>query len=242
MTVRHRPRAWQRIALTGVGVLLLVPPAALAAQPATAAPPASPPPAEEVAAPVPHAVIAEPAPRPQPAARVQARFAEKAHRWQLFAGAEYLQRGDFYNSPGMRLGLAYYPIESLGVELQLTHYWSSLDTTAQEVVESLGAIPDSRPPTWLGLVGGRYSIGYGKLLVGGSVIHLEPQTFAHVGIHDYGGDVEPSGDLGLGLQVFLTPRLYVRLDIAITLDRESRSGQAIAVVGAAPALTLGGLL
>ncbi|HXJ23948.1 MAG TPA: hypothetical protein VMT03_27390 [Polyangia bacterium] len=173
---------------------------------------------------------------------MQQRFAEKAQRWQLFAGAEYLARGDFYISPGLRLGAAYYLNESLGFEVQLSHYWSSLSGTAEDVVQSLGAVPDSRPPTWLGLVGGRYSIGYGKLLVAGVVIHLEPQAFAHAGIHDYGGDVEPSGDIGLGLLVFLTPRLFVRADGSMTVERESRSGQGVLVLGALPALSVGGLL
>ncbi|MFL5304947.1 MAG: hypothetical protein ACJ8F1_07020 [Polyangia bacterium] len=201
------------------------------------APASAPPPAASTA-------IREPAPRPQPVARVQARFAEKDHRVLLFAGAEYLARGDFYNSPGLRLGGDYYFLESLAVELQLSHYWSSLNSAAEHVVETLGAVPDSRPPTWLGLVGARYSIGYGKILVGGDggVIHLEPQAFAHFGIHDYGGDVQPSGDVGLGLLVFLTPRVFARIDAAITLERESRTGQNIAVWGALPALTLGGIL
>ncbi len=218
-------------------MLLLVPASSVAAEA-----PASAPPAAAVAAPSPQVVIREPAPRPQPAARVQPRFVEKLHHWQLFAGAEYLSRGDFYNSPGLRLGVGYYPLESLGLEVQLSHYWSSLNATAEEVVQTLGAVPDSRPPTWLGLAGARYSIGYGKILVGGAVIHLEPQGFAHAGIHDYGGDVEPTGDFGLGLAVFLRPQLFVRLDGSVTIDRETRSQQAVAVWGVLPALTLGGLL
>lgn len=186
--------------------------------------------------------IHEPAPRPQPAARVQARYVEKLHHTLLFAGAEYLARGDFYNSPGLRLGAAYHFRESLAVEVQLSHYWSSLNASAQQVVQTLGAVPDSRPPTWLGLVGARWSFGYGKILVAGAIIHLEPQLFAHAGMHDYGGDVQPSGDAGLGLLVFLTHRLFTRLDAALTLERESRSDQNIAVWGALPALTVGGLL
>jgi len=218
-------------------MLLLVPAASVAAEA-----PASAPPAAAVAAPAPPAVIREPAPRPQPAARVQARFVEKVHRWQLFAGGEYLARGDFYNSPGLRLGAAYYPYESLGLEVQLSHYWSSLNASAEQVVQTLGAVPDSRPPTWLGLAGARYSFGYGKLLVAGAVIHLEPQGFAHAGVHDYGGDVEPTGDFGVGLAVFPRPRLFIRADFAVTIERETRSEQAIAVWGALPALSVGGLL
>lgn len=229
---------WRARRLVALGLVLLAPAASVAAETTTSGPPV----AAAVAAPAPHAFIREPAPRPQPAARVQTRFAEKAHRWQLFAGAEYLARGDFYISPGMRLGAAYYLNESLGVELQLSHYWSSLNASAEQVVQTLGAIPDSRPPTWLGLAGARYSIGYGKVLIHGAVIHLEPQAFAHAGIHDYGGDVEPTGDLGVGLLVFLMPRLFVRADMAATIERESRSDQGVLVVGFLPALIVGGVL
>jgi hypothetical protein len=189
-------------------------------------------------------LIHEPAPRPQAAIRVQPRFAVKAHLVQIFAGAEYLSRGDFYNSPGVRVGAAYYLLEPLALEVQVSHYWSSLDAEAERVKETLGAIPDSHPPGWLMLAGARYSIGYGKVMVGGlgGVIHFEPQAFAHAGVHDHGGDVGPSGDAGLGFLVFLTPRLFTRIDAAIVLERESRSGRTVSVWGTLPALSLGGML
>jgi hypothetical protein len=82
------------------------------------------------------------------------------------------------------------------------------------------------------------------MMVGGlgGVIHFEPQAFAHAGVHDNDGDVGPSADAGLGLLVFLTPRLFARLDAAIVFDRESRSGQTVSVWGTLPALSLGGML
>jgi len=205
-------------------------PTAASSPPALASPPAA------------SASIQEPAPRPQPAARVQSRYVQKVHHTLVFAGGEYLARGDFYNSPGLRLGAAYQALESVAVEVQLSHYWSSLNDEAQRIVQTLGAVPDSRPPTWLGLVGVRWSFGYGKMLVAGGIIHFEPQLFVHAGMHDYGGDVQPTGDAGLGLLVFLTPRLFTRLDLGATLDLESRSGQSVGVWGALPALTVGGLL
>jgi outer membrane beta-barrel protein len=192
----------------------------------------------------PRGLIQEPAPRPQTAIRVQPRFAVKAHLFQLFAGAEYLSRGDFYNSPGAHIGAAYYVLEPLALEAQVSHYWSSLDAEAERVKETLGAIPDSHPPGWLALVGARYSIGYGKLMVGGlgGVIHFEPQTFVHAGVHDHGGDVGPSADAGLGFLVFLTARLFTRIDAALVFERESRSGQTVSVWGTLPSLSLGGTL
>ena len=188
--------------------------------------------------------IEEPAPRPEAAVRVQQRFALKAKVVQIFGGFEYLSRGDFYNSPGLRIGATYYPLEPLGLEAQVAHDWSSLDATAEQVKTDTGLLPDSHPPGWRAMVGARYSIGYGKLMVGGlgSVVHFEPQAFLHGGIHDNGGEIGPSTDVGLGFLVFLTPRFFARVDAAVTLDFESRSGTTIGVWGALPALSAGGTL
>ncbi len=208
----------------------------------TALPPATP---ASAAAPGPtrtsppsagRALIPEAAPRPTAAVRVQSRFAEKVKQVQLFGGLEYLARGDFYNSPGIRVGATYYPIEALGLELQVSHYWSWLDAEAEHVKETFGALPDSHAPRWLALLGGRYSIGYGKLMVGGlgNAIHFEPQAFAHFGVHDHDGDVGPSADAGLGFLVFLTPRLFTRIDASIVFEREQKIRDRRLRVGGAP--------
>ncbi|HEY6476889.1 MAG TPA: hypothetical protein VI456_09935, partial [Polyangia bacterium] len=188
--------------------------------------------------------IREAAPRPEAAVRVQQRFAVKANQMQLFGGAEYLSRGDFYNSPGLRVGGAYYVLESLGLEVQLSHFWSSLDATAEQVKMTTGTLPDSHAPGWLAVVGARYSIGYGKLMVGGlgGVIHFEPQAFVHGGLHDNDGELGPSADFGLGFLVYLMPRMFLRADVAVTLDWETRSGQTDTVWGTLPALSVGGML
>jgi hypothetical protein len=198
--------------------------------PPTAAPPAS--------------AIQEPAPRPEAAVRVQQRFALKAKQVQIYGGFEYLSRGDFYNSPGLRIGATYYVLEPLGLEAELAHDWSSLDSTAEQVKTDTGLLPDSHPPGWRAMLGARYSIGYGKLMVGGlgGVVHFEPQAFLHGGIHDNGGEIGPSSDGGLGFLVFLTPRFFARVDAAVTLDFESRSGTTIGVWGVLPSLSAGGTL
>jgi hypothetical protein len=221
-----------------------------AAKTAAAPAPASPPPLVAAGpagatAPAPRAGgLREPAPRPATDVRVQSRFAVKAKSAQLFAAAEYLSRGDFYNSPGARVGGTFYPIEPLGLELQVSHYWSSLNAEAERVKRTLGALPDSHAPEWLLLAGGRYSIGYGKLMLGGlgGAIHFEPQAFVHAGMHVNNGDVGPSGDAGLGLLVFLMPKLFVRIEAAIVYEREDRSGQSVAVWGTLPSIGVGGTL
>jgi len=188
--------------------------------------------------------LRDPAPRPPTDVRVQSRFAVKAKSAQLFAGAEYLSRGDFYNSPGARVGATYYPLESIGLELQVSHYWSSLNAEAERVKKNAGLIPNSHAPSWLLMAGGRYSIGYGKLLLGGlgGAIHFEPQAFLHAGMHAHDGDVGPSLDGGLGLLMFLTPKAFARIDAAIVFDREDRSGTAVSVWGTLPSISVGGTL
>lgn len=253
-------------ALLLVGACCATALAAGAPQPEAVAPsgaptPASPAPVESPALPPPPAgpvppsrpapvtapsrsAIDEPAPRPEAAVRVQQRFALKAKQVQIFGGFEYLSRGDFYNSPGLRIGATYYLLEPLGLEALLAYDWSSLDATAEQVKTDTGLLPDSHPPGLRAMLGARYSIGYGKLMVGGlgGVVHFEPQAFLHGGIHDNGGEIGPSTDAGLSFLVFLTPRFFARVDAAVTLDFESRSGTTIGVWGALPALSVGGTL
>jgi len=204
---------------------------------------ATPPRAGTIAA-APTGTLREPAPRPVTDVRVQSRFATKAKTGQLFAAAEYLSRADYYNSPGARIGGAYYPYESFGLELLISHDWSSLNDSAERVKAELGYLPDSHAPAWRFLAGGRYSIGYGKLMIGGlgGAIHFEPQAFVHAGLHAYDGDVGPSSDFGLGLLVFLTPRMFTRIDAAIVYERENRSGTAVSVWGTLPSIAVGGTL
>ena len=192
----------------------------------------------------PAGVLREPAPRPVTDVRVQSRFAVKAKSAQLFGAAEYLSRGDFYNSPGARVGGAYYPVESIGLELQIAHYWSSLNAEGERIKKVFGLLPDSHAPAWMFLLGGRYSIGYGKLMLGGlgGAIHFEPQAFIHAGMHAHDGDVGPSADAGLGLLVFLTPKLFARIDAAIVYEREDRSAGPVNVWGTVPSLGVGGTL
>ncbi|HXU01252.1 MAG TPA: hypothetical protein VN903_09685, partial [Polyangia bacterium] len=188
--------------------------------------------------------LGEAAPRPATDVRVQSRFAVKAKATQIFGAAEYLSRGDFYNSPGVRVGATYYPVEPIGVELQVAHYWSYLNDAAEEAKRTSGLLPNSHAPGWMFVAGGRYSIGYGKLMVGGlgSAIHFEPQAFVHAGVHVHDGDVGPSSDFGLGLLVFLTPKMFARIDTAIVYERETRSGSAVSVWGTLPSIAVGGTL
>ena len=142
------------------------------------------------------------------------------------------------------MGGAYYPFEQLGVELQVAHYWSSLNAEAERIKRDAGPAPGQPRAGLDDLLGGRYSIGYGKLMLGGlgGAIHFEPQAFVHAGMHAHDGDVGPSADAGLGLLVFLTPKLFARIDAAMVYEREERSGGPVIVWGTMPSLGVGGTL
>ncbi len=187
--------------------------------------------------------LREPAPRPTAEVRVQNRFAHNAGTLQLFGGVDYLERRDFYLSPGVRLGATYFPWESLGLELQISHYFSQLNQAGVEVEQMRGVIPDSRAPTWLVLVGGRYSMGYGKMIISGfnnHAIHFQPQALLQAGMHVHDGSFGPSGLVGLGLLVHATPRWFFRLDGGMTVELEQRVTGTVTVLGFLPSLVTGG--
>ncbi len=186
--------------------------------------------------------LREPAPRPTAELRVQNRFARNAGTVQLFGGVDYLERRDFYISPGVRIGATYFPWESLGLELQMSRYFSQLNQAGVEVEQMSGVIPDSRAPTWLVLAGGRYSMGYGKMMIGGfnHAIHFQPQAFLEGGMHVHDGSFGPSGLGGLGLLVHATPRWFFRLDGGVTVEVERRVTGTVTVLGFLPSLVTGG--
>jgi hypothetical protein len=243
-----------------IAIAMVVAAAALAGgAAATAAPPPAPaapqPTAREAAAtataatatPAPSSApggLREPAPRPAAELRVQNRYAQNARAFQLFGGADFLERRDFYVSPGVRIGGTYFLAESLGLEVQISHFFSRLNQAALQVQQRYGVLPDSRAPGWLAVGGVRYAAGYGKMIVGGvnRAIHFQPQALAQVGLHVNDGTVGPSGLAGLGLLVHATPRWFFRLEAAATLDLERRVTGTATVLGFLPSLVTGGTL
>ena len=187
--------------------------------------------------------LREPAPRPVAEVRVQGRYAHNVGTVQLFAGVDYLERRDFYISPGVRLGATYFAWESLGLEVQLSHYFSQLNKAGLAVEQMLGVVPDSRAPTWLLVAGGRLAFGYGKMMIAGlhRSIHFEPQALVQAGIHVHDGSIGPSGLAGLGLMIHATPRWFFRLEGGVTVEIERRVTGTTTVVGFLPSLVTGGV-
>jgi len=182
--------------------------------------------------------LRDPAPRPAPELRIQNRFARNASSLHIFGGLDYLERRDFYVSPGVRLGATYYVTERLGVEVQGTRFFSQLSDAAEQVQRKYGVLPDSRAPGWL-LVGGlRYAFGYGKMMMAAidHPVHFQPQALLQAGMHLHEGSLGPSMLTGVGLLVHVTTRVFVRLDGAVTLEIEERAGGPTTLVGFLPSL------
>ena len=127
---------------------------------------------------------------------------------------------------------------------QISHYWSSLNAEAERVKKELGALPDSHAPAWLFLVGGRYSIGYGKLMIGGlgGAIHFEPQAFVHVGGHAHEGDAGPSGTGGWACSCSSSPSCSFASTPPSSTSARIARGSSVAVWGTLPSLGVGGTL
>jgi hypothetical protein len=187
--------------------------------------------------------LREPAPRPVADVRVQSRYAQNARTLQVFGGIDYLERRDFYVSPGVRVGATYFVWESLGLELQISRYFSRLNLAGLQVEQMLGVVPDSRAPTWLLVAGGRYAFGYGKMMIGGlgRAIHFQPQALVQAGAHLHDGALGPSALAGVGLMVNATPRWFFRLDGGLTVEIERRVTGTVTVLGFLPSLVSGGV-
>jgi outer membrane beta-barrel protein len=178
---------------------------------------------------------------PRVEGRVERPLIQRQGHLDLAASASYLIRDDFYRNPGVVVALGYWVREAIALEVQAGVYASYESDEARAVREQTGFVPDSLREGGTLAAGARWAFGYGKMLAFGRVIHLDPELSAHVGAHFASGTVGSLGDAGLGLGVWLAPRLRVRLDLPFVVESERRSGWTM-VVGFAPALGLGILL
>jgi outer membrane beta-barrel protein len=186
---------------------------------------------------------AEPAGLPEVPVRVQRRAIHKRHRAEMTLAFAYLERGDFYQNPGLMATLGYWPWESLELEAQLAT-WSAVETDAAKAVrEETGFLPDSHREKGSATAGVRWSLAYGKALFGEShVIYFDPQLFAHVGAHFAEGATGVMVDFGVGLAMRPLSRLELRLDVAAVAQSERRSAGTVGIFGVMPSLSVGVLL
>lgn len=172
------------------------------------------------------------------AARVQRRFVTKASRVFLDAGPEYFARGDFFVSAGAAIGALAWLDEGFAIDLAGSRYFPFLTQAAEDVKKATGLVPDARAPYWLVRAGIRGAPGYGKLLVGDGVVHVEPQVFVRGALLLNDGSFAPGLDGGAALVVHWTRDLHTRLEFAVFAHAEKRTGWTFALA-AVPFVSLG---
>lgn len=178
-------------------------------------------------------------PEPSPTHRVDRRTFLKDSRFVLRSGFSYLSRGDYYSNPGVGLDLAYYPAESLGVDIISANvFFSSLGPTARALRESTGLLPDSQRPYARIATGGRLAFAYGKVLIEelDVVLHLDLSAAAHAGVLITDQTANFGGDFGLAFQAHAHKNLLVWIEGLYVMSYERRTASSFA---SGPMITLG---
>lgn len=175
---------------------------------------------------------------PSSTERLQRRQYELARAIQGDAGYEHLARGDFYVTNGLSLAGRYWINELVAPELAISRYYTVLNGEALAIRRETGYVPDAQPPGWLFRAGARFSLGYGKILVFGGVLHLSPQAFARLALLTGEPNVAPGLDLGVGLLVHVNELVHVRLDLAVFPHVEKRTTW-VPVIGVLPLVSVG---
>jgi hypothetical protein len=170
--------------------------------------------------------------------RVEPRLLVKQHHLFASLGPTWLDRDDYYASPGLALSLAWYPIESGGVELRFARFFSSLTSSAQEVYDLVGLAPDAHRPVGLAQAGWRQSLTYGKVSVAGAAIHFDVQAAFDAGLLFTDRATAPAFGASVGLLARMTRRIFAQLDLGALASFEQRQ-RAHAALGFMPMLSMG---
>jgi hypothetical protein len=161
---------------------------------------------------------------------VERRRFEKLDHLVTRVGFSWLSRGDLRVNPGVSADVAWYPEETLGLDLiSTTLYFSTLSETALRIRKERGLLPDSQKPVLRLMTGGRWAFAYGKLLVedAGAVVHLDASLGAHLGLLITDQAPNPGMDLGLAVQAVIAGRWLLWADLSFLLSYESRTESSI---------------
>ncbi|HZX93805.1 MAG TPA: hypothetical protein VFE90_04770 [Myxococcales bacterium] len=173
--------------------------------------------------------------------RVEPRLLVKDHRWFVSGGLTWLERGDYYNSPGFLAQASYYLRENDAVEVRAIVFASWLGSSADEVFQNTGLVPDAQKPVSLLAAGWRHSLAYGKVTTGSSVLHFDLQGGADLGLLITDRAANPALLGFFGVAARLGNHLYGQFDLALMGSIESRS-TTVFTMGFLPVLTLGAAL
>lgn len=171
--------------------------------------------------------------------RVEPRLLVKERHLFAGGGLLWLERGDYYDSPGLFAQLTWYPVEQGGVDLQLAGIFSFMSTSGQEVFRVSGLVPDAHEPQGLLLAGWRHTLAYGKAAIGAQVFHFDLQGAAHIGSLVTNRAWTPALSVSGGVLVRMTDRFFGQLDVGLLTNYEDRRQSSPLNFGFLPLLTLG---
>jgi hypothetical protein len=154
--------------------------------------------------------------------RVEPRLLVKEHHLFASLGPTWLDRDDYYVSPGIALSFAWYPTESGAVEFRFARFFSSLSSSAQEVYDLVGLAPDAHRPIGLALGGWRQSLTYGKVSIAGAAIHFDVQAAFDGGLLFTDRATAPAFGASIGVLARLSRRIFAQLDLGALASFEQR--------------------
>ena len=170
---------------------------------------------------------------------IQRRFAPRDGAMILFIGGGNHLRDDYYTSWVGQLNLSYFFNDTWGIELRGTHLWTSLSDEATILRDRSGLTPDARPQKAGLSIGAQYGVGYGKMLLGGGIVHFDPLLIAHLGVTWADERALPTMTVSFSPTFLLRFGLRLRLDLGLTLQIESRERGEIFTTGFLPMLQVG---
>ena len=173
--------------------------------------------------------------------RIEPRLFVKDHHYFLSGGLTWLERGDYYNSPGAVFSGAYYLREGDAVEVRAAVFASWLGSSGSQVASSTGLVPDAHKPLSLITAGWRHSLTYGKVALGDSVLHFDVQGGGDLGTLVTDRALTPAACGFFGVVARLRENLYGQLDLTLVGSLEHRSSPVFAI-GFLPVITVGGWL
>jgi len=170
--------------------------------------------------------------------RVEPRQFVKQGRVFTSLGVTWLERGDYWLSPGLLLSATYYPTERGGPEARLFWFFSSLSDSAQRISSSTGFVPDARQPNALAQIGWRQSLTYGKVAIAGTALHFDVQGAVHGGGLFTDRGVAPALGASAGIVGRFGSHVFGQLDLGFLLSFEQRQ-RSSAALGFLPVFSLG---
>jgi hypothetical protein len=146
--------------------------------------------------------------------RVQNRVLLKEGRAFLTVGPTLLDRADYHLSPGLVATATWFWSEKNGLELRAGWLFSRVTASGNEVIEQTGLVLEAPLPRALVLGGWRHAFGYGKVLVGSTVVHFDVTAGAHGGALYTRGGTAPALALAPGVLVRAGPGIFAAVDVA----------------------------